>query len=154
VHESHSTVLQKGGADKEPMIVRLLDERDDSRHSGRLFGQAQKPRIVDPHRHLGGQVLQLISGQAQFRKDDKAGTPGPGRRQTQAVSREVVVEDAKTRRKLRQCDAKRMHVRSLSARQLGGGYLLSQTELRTSSPLPAPTNPITYFWAPAGTWRR
>jgi hypothetical protein len=71
VDEPDFPVLHEGGADEESVVVRFLHKRNHGRHSGRLGGKAQQPRVVGAHRHLGRQILQLVAGQAQLREDDK-----------------------------------------------------------------------------------
>ena len=63
----------EGGRDEQPVIARLLDERDDGGQPVRRRRERGQPRVVEPHRDLGREVLQLVAGQPELREDDEVG---------------------------------------------------------------------------------
>ena len=78
VDVAHLAVLEQGRRDEQPVVGRLLDERDDRRQAVGRGGQLGQPRVVEPHRDLGREVLELVAGQPELREDD-AGRPRPSR---------------------------------------------------------------------------
>ena len=66
-------VLEQGRGDEQPVVGRLLDERHDRRQSPGRAGQLGQPRVVEPHRDLGGEVLELVAGQPELGEDDEVG---------------------------------------------------------------------------------
>ena len=66
-------VLEQGRRDEQPVVGRLLDERDDRRQPPGRRGQLGQARVVEPHRDLGREVLELVAGQAELREDDEVG---------------------------------------------------------------------------------
>ena len=80
----------------------------------RLRGEAQKTRIVLSHRHLGREVLELIAGQAELRKDDQPGAGGARLPEKVPMARQILVEQAEARRRLNESNAKRLHQLSLA----------------------------------------
>ena len=82
-------VLEQDGRDEQPVVGRLLDQRDDGGHAlgrGREIGQA---RVVEAQGDLGGEVLELVAGQPELREDDQVGAVGPGRLERFVVAGEV-----------------------------------------------------------------
>ena len=71
-------VLEQGRRDEQPVVGRLLDERDDRGQAlgrGREIGQS---RVVEPERDLRGEVLELVAGQSELREDDQVRLVRPG----------------------------------------------------------------------------
>src|SRR6185503_16027403 len=55
-------VLKERRRDEQPMVARLLDERDDrGAATGGLGGQVRQAGVVEPHRDLGGEILEQVS---------------------------------------------------------------------------------------------
>ncbi len=114
VDEPNLAVLQQRGRDEEPVIVRLLDERDDGRQRLRPGGEAEQARVVLAHRDFGRQVLELVAGQAELRKHDQPRTGGACLRQKLAMAGQVLLEHAEARRELNESDSERLHQLSLA----------------------------------------
>ena len=66
-------VLEERRGDEQPVVGRFLDERDDGGQVARRRGEVGQPRVVEPHRDLGGEVLELVAGQPELREDDELG---------------------------------------------------------------------------------
>ena len=83
---------------------------------GRRRRQRRQAGIVEPHRDLGGEVLEQVAGQPELGKDDQLGALRPRLRQQLVVPREVGVEVAQLGRELGEGDANG-HGPSLAARR-------------------------------------
>ena len=67
-------VLEQGRGDEQPVVGRLLDERDDRpKGPARRRGEVGQPRVVEADRDLGGEVLELVAGQPELGEDDEVG---------------------------------------------------------------------------------
>ena len=66
-------VLEQRGGDEQPVVGRLLDERDDRGQAPRRGGELGQPRVVEAHRDLGREVLEQVAGQPELREDDQVG---------------------------------------------------------------------------------
>ncbi len=75
-------------------------------HAGQL-GQA---RIVEAHRDLGGEVLELVAGQPELGEDDEVGARLARLREQVPVPGEVLVERTEARSDLGERDTGRLHV--------------------------------------------
>ena len=102
-------VLEQGRRDEQAMVGRLLDERDDGRQPAGGGGEAGQPLVVEPHRHLGGEILELVAGQPELREDDQVGALGTGLVEEGVVGREVDLERPEPRCDLGEGDGQRLH---------------------------------------------
>ena len=114
-------VLEQRRGDEQPVVGRLLDERDDGRQPARRRGQRREARIVEAHRDLGGEVLEQVAGQAELGEDDEVGAVGACLAEQLGVPGEVGVEGAELRRDLGEGDAERLHAPSLARRRQAPG---------------------------------
>ena len=89
------TVLEQRRRDEQAVIGRLLDERHDRREVLRRGREAGQARVVEADRHLRGEILEQIAGQAELREDDEAGAPPAGLLDQLVVAGEVRVEAAR-----------------------------------------------------------
>ena len=71
VYVADRAVLDERGRDEQPMVRRLLHEREHRRYAAGIGHQRGQTRVVEPHRHLGGKILQQVPGQPQFREHDQ-----------------------------------------------------------------------------------
>ena len=135
-------VLEQGGGDEQAVVGRLLDERHDRRQPAGRRGERRQPRVVEPHRDLGGEVLEQVAGQPELREHDQAGAAGARLGEQLAVAREVRLEVPEARRDLGEGDPERLHAPSLGSpaagearRRRGLGRPLTASEARaTASP--------------------
>ena len=88
-------VLEQGRRDEQAVVGRLLDERDDGRQPAGRGGELGQARVVEPHRDLGGEVLELVAGQPELREDDEVGAGVARLAQQLVVAREVGLERAR-----------------------------------------------------------
>src|SRR5262245_4907086 len=95
------------------MVAGLLDERHDRRQPAGLAGQLGQSRIVEPHRDLGREILELVAGEPELREDHELGAAVARLAQSLAMRREVRLGRAEPRRHLRQGDAHGLHDRSI-----------------------------------------
>ena len=102
-------VLEQGRRDEQAVVGRFLHERDDGRQAIGRRQQLAQPRVVEAHRHLAREILQLIPGQPELGEDDQLCPAGPGLAQEFMVPREVLVEGAQARCDLGQRDADLPH---------------------------------------------
>src|SRR4029078_9981846 len=107
-------VLEEGRGDEQAMIGRLLDERHDRGEVPGGRREARQARIVEAHRDLRGQVLELVSGQAELREDDEV-RAAPARLLDQlVVTGEVRLELAELRGDLGEGDREALHGPSIA----------------------------------------
>ena len=76
-------------------------------------GETEQARVVDPHRDLGRQILQVVAGQPELGEDHETGPGGAGLGQELVVACEVLLEQAEPRRELGKGDPERLHDPSL-----------------------------------------
>ncbi len=112
-------VLEQGRRDEQPVIGRLLDERDDRRQPPGRRRQLRQARVVEPHRDLGREVLELVAGQAELGEDDEVGATVASLAQALVMRRQVRLERAETRRDLGQGDPECLHVPEHTRRSAG-----------------------------------
>ncbi len=70
-------VLDECGRDEQAVVGGLLDERHDRREALGRVCELGEPRVVEAHRHLGREILELVPGQPELREDDELGAGGP-----------------------------------------------------------------------------
>ena len=110
-------VLEQRGGDEQPVVGRLLDERDDRRQAAGLGGEGRQPRVVEPHRDLAGEVLEQVAGQPELREDDEVRAPGACLLEERVVALQVRVEVPESRRDLGEGDRQRgLHGASIARR--------------------------------------
>ena len=80
-------------------------------------GKLGEARVIEPHRDLGGQVLELVAGQPELRKDDEVGARLARAREQVPVLGKVLVERAQARSDLGERDTGRVHVPEHSERR-------------------------------------
>ena len=125
------SVLEEGGRDEQAVVCRFLDERDDRGQTGRGGGESSQPRIVQPHRHLAREVLELIAGEAELREDHQVRTGRPGLVEEGMVTVEIRLEIAQARRDLGEGDGERwLHGGSIRAASGGVTRALAGARLR------------------------
>ena len=95
-----AAVLEQRRGDEQPMVGRLLDERHDRRQPGRVAHERGQARIVEPHRHLGREVLELVASQPELGEHDQPGTASACLGDERAVTLEVLLEHTQARRQL------------------------------------------------------
>jgi hypothetical protein len=103
-------VLDERRGDEQPVVGRFLDEGDDRRDPARLCQQRGEPRIVEPHRHVGCEVLEQVPGEAEFREDDQVRAALARLCQDRPMPLEVVLEGAELGRQLGKRDSDPIHV--------------------------------------------
>ena len=104
-----AAVLEQRRRDEQPVVVRLLHERD---HHGQAVGrprESDEPRIVDAHGDLGVEILEQVARETQLREHHQVRGPVPGGRDQLVVPGEVVIEGAQSGRDLGERDADRGH---------------------------------------------
>ena len=85
-------VLEQDGRDEQPVVGGFLDERDDG---GQPLGRRREigqTRVVEAHRDLRGEVLELVAGQTELGEDDEVSAVGPGRIEQLVMPGEVRLE--------------------------------------------------------------
>ena len=82
----------------------------------RLAGQRREPRVVEPHRDVGREVLEQVAGQPELGEHDQARPAGPRLREQLAVARQVRLEVAEAWRELREGDPQGVHGPSIASR--------------------------------------
>ena len=102
-------VLEQGGSDEQPVVGRLLDERHDDRQVAGRIGEIGQPRVVEPHRDLRREVLELVAGQPELREDDEVRALRAGLLDQLVVARQVHVELTERRRDLGEGHAHGVH---------------------------------------------
>ena len=102
-------VLDEGGGDEEPVVGRFLDERDDRGETAGGRRQVRQARVIQAHRDLRGEVLELVAGQAEFREDDQIRALLTSLAEQVVVGREVDLQRAEPRRDLGERDLERLH---------------------------------------------
>ena len=65
--------------------------------------------IVQPHRDLGGEILELVAGQPELREDDQPRTLGARLVEQGVMGREVDLERPEPGRDLGEGDGQRLH---------------------------------------------
>ena len=85
-------VLEQGGRDEQPVVGGLLDERDDGRDATGVGGEIGQARVVEAHRDLAGEVLELVAGQPELGEDDQVGALLARLGEQLLVARQVLVE--------------------------------------------------------------
>ena len=110
-------VLEQRGRDEQPMVAGLLHERHHGRQPVGLGGQRRQPRVVEPHRDVGREVLQLVSGQPELREHHESRATGSRLRQQVGMAREVGLEVAEAWRELGEGDPQGLHGPSLGPRR-------------------------------------
>ena len=113
-------VLEQDRGDEQAMVGRLLDERHDRREVLGGRGQVGQPRVVQAHRDLRGEVLELVAGQPQLREHDEVGAIGAGGRQELVVAGQVLVELPERRGDLGERDAQLVHAGSIRRGTVAG----------------------------------
>ena len=73
-----------------------------------------QPRVVEPHRDLGGEVLEQVARQPELREDDEPGALAASAARSARGGAEVRVEQAEPRRDLGERDPQRLHERSIA----------------------------------------
>ena len=106
-------VLEQRGGDEQPVVGRFLDERDDRGHPVRRAGKLGETRIVEAHRDLGREVLELVAGQPQLGEDDEVRAEVARLAQPVVVGREIDLERPEPGRDLGERDAHGLHARSI-----------------------------------------
>ena len=109
-------VLDERGRDEQPVIGRFLHERHDGRQALGGVGELGQPRVVEAHRDLRGEVLQLVAGESEFREDDQLGARRSRLADQSVMPREVRVQLAELGGDLRDGDPDRSHARSIRDR--------------------------------------
>ena len=111
-------VLDEGRGDEQAVVGRLLDEADDDRDVARRPGELGQPRVVEPHRDLGREVLEEVAGQPELREDGQADALAPRVGDERVVAFQVRLEVAEAGRDLGEADAESLHVPSLARRRV------------------------------------
>jgi hypothetical protein len=109
MHVPQLTVLEQAGRDEQPVVGRLLDERDDRRQAVGGPRQIGEARIVQAHGDLGRQVLQLVAGQAELGEDDQVGSLRAGLLEQLVMALQVCFERPQSRGDLGERDPQRSH---------------------------------------------
>ena len=109
-----SAVLEQRRSDEQPVVARLLHERDDRGAALGLRRERGQSRVVEPDGDLGGEVLEQVAGQAELREHDQPGTVVAGAAEQLVVDGEVLVEQAEPRCDLGKRDPERLHEWSIA----------------------------------------
>ena len=80
-------------------------------------GELGEARVIEPHRDLGRQVLELVAGQPELGKDDEVGARLARAREQVPVLGDVLVERAQAGRDLGERDTGGLHVPEHSERR-------------------------------------
>ena len=104
---AHPPAGEEQGAVVKAMTRRFLDQSDDHRDPpARLEQRPDGLRLIEAHRHVGDQVLEQISRQAELWKDEQIGPPGNRLPCPRDVPRHVRFDVTQDRLHLRQGDAR------------------------------------------------
>ena len=102
-------ILEERRGDEQAVVSRLLDERDDRREVLRLGRQRGEARIVEPDRHLRGEILEEVAGQPELGEHDQPGAAPARLGDERVMPLQVLVEQAEPRRDLGEGDGQRLH---------------------------------------------
>ena len=102
-------VLEQGRGDEQPVVGRLLDERHDRGQVAGRSGEVGQARIVEAHRDLGREVLELVARQAELGEDDEVRALGASVGEELVVTGKVGIELAQRRGDLREGDPHGLH---------------------------------------------
>ena len=99
--------------------------------------KAGETRVVEAHRHLGGEILEQVPRQPELREDDQAGARVAGLGDQLVMARQVGLEVPEARGGLGERDAEWLHAPSLARASLsraGSGRRRRAGEVRAASP--------------------
>ena len=109
-----AAVLEERRRDEQPMVRRLLHERDDGGHPVRLRGEPEESRIVGAHRDLGVEILEQVAREPELREDGQPRSGATRFAKELEVPLDVLVDDAEARRDLSERDPDWLHGASLA----------------------------------------